>query len=163
VADCFLATLETLSDRTLAAAASFYLTADDWASGVHRMIADLCRHLARDPTFTGLAFLEVFSPDPEAIQWRSEMIAKLATRLRREAPPTRRPSEFAAEASIGAMWGVIHHFVATGRGAQLPVAAPALSYLALAPALGAEAAIDVIVGEYGAAASAPRAQHVLGA
>jgi AcrR family transcriptional regulator len=163
VADCFLATLETLSDRTLAAAASFYLTADDWASGVHRMIADLCRHLARDPTFTGLAFLEVFSPGPEAIQWRSEMIAKLATRLRRGAPPTRRPSEFAAEASIGAMWGVIHHFVATGRGTQLPVAAPALSYLALAPALGAAAAVDVIVGEYGGAAGAPRVQRVPGA
>ena len=151
VADCFLATLETLSDRTLAAAAPFYLTADDWASGVHRMIADLCRRLARDPTFAGLAFLEVFSPGPEAIQWRSEMIAKLATRLRRGAPPARRPSEFAAEASIGAMWGVIHHFVATGRGAQLPVAAPALSYLALAPALGGAAAVDVIVAEAGEA------------
>ncbi len=149
VADCFMATLETLSDRTLAAAAPSYLTADDWASGTHRMIAGLCRRLARDPTFAGLAFLEVFSPDPEAIQWRCEMIAKLATRLRRGAPPARRPSEFAAEASIGAMWGVIHHFVAAGRGAQLPLAAPALSYLALAPALGGAAAVDVIVAEVG--------------
>ena len=113
------------------------------------MIADLCRHLARDPTFTGLAFLEVFSPGPEAIQWRSEMIVKLATRLRRGAPPAQRPSEFAAEASIGAMWGVIHHFVATGRGTQLPAAAPALSFLALAPALGGAAAVDVIVAETG--------------
>jgi AcrR family transcriptional regulator len=149
VADCFLATLETLSDRTLAAAAPFYLTADDWAIGVHRMIAGLCWRLARDPAFASLAFLEVFSPGPEAIQWRSEMIAKLATRLRRGAPPTRQPSEFAAEASIGAMWGVIHHFIASGRGARLPVAAPALSYLALAPALGGAAAVDVIVAEVG--------------
>lgn len=149
VADCFLATLKTLSGHTLSAAAPHYLTADDWASGVHRMVVSLCRHLACDPTFAGLAFLEVFSPGPEAIQWRSEMIAKLATMLRREAPPERRPSEFAAEASIGAMWGVIHHFVATGRGAQLPVAAPVLSYIALAPALGGAAAIDVIVAEVG--------------
>ena len=166
VADCFLTTLETLSDRTLAAAASFYLTADDWASGVHRMIAGLCRQLARDPKFAALAFLEVFSPGPEAIRWRSEMIAKLATRLRRAAPPARRPSEFAAEASIGAMWGVIHHFVATGRGTQLPAAAPALSYLALAPALGAAAAVDVIAAETGkgsGAAGAPRVQRALGA
>ncbi len=166
VADCFLATLETLSDRTLAAAAPSYLTADDWASGVHRMIADLCRHLACAPTFAGLAFLELFSPGPEAIRWRSEMIAKLATRLRRGAPPARRPSEFAAEASIGAMWGVIHHFVATGRGTQLPVAAPALSYLALAPALGGAAAVDVIVTEVDGARCRWRAaglQRALGA
>jgi AcrR family transcriptional regulator len=149
VADCFLATLETLSERILAATAPVYLSADDWASGVHRMIAGLCWHLARDPIFAGLAFLEVFSPGPEAIQWRSDMIAKLATRLRRGAPATRQPSEFAAEASIGAMWGVIHHFVATGRGAQLPTAAPALSYLALAPALGGAPAVDLIVAEVG--------------
>jgi AcrR family transcriptional regulator len=149
VADCFLATLEMLSGRTLAAAAPFYLMADDWASGVHRMIASLCRHLACDPTFAGLAFLEVFSPGPQAIQWRSEMITRLATMLRRGAPSARQPSEFAAEASVGAMWGVIHHFVATGRGAQLPIAAPALSYLALAPALGGAAAVDVIVAEVG--------------
>jgi AcrR family transcriptional regulator len=144
VTDCFLATLETLSDRTLATAAPVYFSADDWASGVHRMIAGLCWYLAHDPMFAGLAFLEVFSPGPEAIQWRSDMIAKLAAKLRRGAPSTRRPSELAAEASIGAMWGVIHHFVATGRGTQLPTAAPALSYLALAPTLGGAAAIDVI-------------------
>ena len=149
VSDCFLATLETLSDRTLAAAAPVYFTAGDWASGIHRMIAGLCWGLARDPTFAGLAFLEVFSPCPEAIQWRSEMIAKLAARLRRGAPAGKRPSEFAAEASIGALWGVIHHFVATGRGGQLPIAAPALSYLALAPALGGAAAVDVILAEAG--------------
>jgi len=157
VADCFLATLEALSDRTLAAAAPLYLTAGDWASGVHRMVADLCRHLARDSTLTCLAFREVFSPAPEAIQWRSEMIAKLATRLRQGAPPAHRPGELAAEASIGAMWGVVEHFVASGRASQLPAAAPALSYLALAPALGAAAAVDVIAAEYGGCARARRA------
>jgi len=147
VADCFLATLGALSARTLATAEPFYLMADDWASGIHRMIARLCQHLAGDPAFAGLAFLEVFSPGSEAIRWRSEMIAKLAAMLQREAPPAQRPTVFAAEASIGAMWGVIHHFVATGRGAQLPVAAPVLSYLALAPALGGAAAVETIVAE----------------
>jgi AcrR family transcriptional regulator len=149
VADCFLATLEMLSGRTLAAAAPFYLAADDWASGVHRMIASLCWQVAGDPTFASLAFLEVFSPGPAAIQWRSEMIAKLATMLRRGAPLAQQPSRFAAEASVGAMWGVIHHFVAIGRGPQLPIAAPALSFLALAPALGGTGAVDVIVAGAG--------------
>jgi AcrR family transcriptional regulator len=147
VADCFLATLDVLSDRTLAAAEPSFLTADSWASGVHRMIASLCQHLAGNPTFAGLAFLEVFSPGSEAIRWRSEMIAKLGAMLRQGAPPAQRPTVFAAEASVGAMWGVIHHFVATERGSQLPVAAPVLSYLALAPALGGAAAVDAIVAE----------------
>lgn len=150
VSDCFLATLETFSGRTLDTAAPLYFAADDWAVGVNRMVLSLCQHLASDPTFASLAFLEVFSPGPEAIQWRSEMIAKLATKLRRGAPPAQQPTQFAAEASIGAMWGVIHHFVATGRGAQLPLAPPVLSYIALAPALGGGAAIDVILAEVSA-------------
>jgi AcrR family transcriptional regulator len=144
VADCFLATLEMLSDRTLAAAEPLYLEAEDWGRGVHRMIARICQHLAGDPTFADLAFLEVFSPGSETVRWRSEMIAKLAAMLRRGAAPEQRPSVFAAEASIGAMWGVVHRFVATGRGARLPAVAPVLSYLALAPALGGSAAVDAI-------------------
>ena len=165
VADCFLATLEMLTGRTLAATAPFYLTADDWASGVHRMVASLCRYLACDPTLTNLAFSAVFSPGLEAIQWRSEMTARLATMLRRGAPTEQQPSRFAAEASVGAIWGVIHHFVAIGRSAQLPIAAPMLSYIALAPALGGEAAVDLILAENGenadadAAPSAGNFQH----
>jgi AcrR family transcriptional regulator len=149
VPDCFLATLGRLSGRTLATAEPSYLIADDWAGGVHGMIASLCRQIARDPAFASLAFVEVFSPDSELIHWRSEMIAKLAAMLRRGAPPAQRPTVFASEASIGAIWGVIHHFVATGRGARLPMAAPVLSYLALAPALGGAAAVDAIVAEVG--------------
>jgi AcrR family transcriptional regulator len=145
VADCFRATLEMLSGRTLAEAEPFYLTSEDWASGVHRMIVRLCQHLAGDPTLANLAFPEGFSPGPEAIEWRSAMIGKRAAMLRRGAPPAQQPTAFAAEASIGAMWGVIHHFVASGSREQLPIAAPVLSYLALAPAIGGAAAIDAMV------------------
>jgi AcrR family transcriptional regulator len=144
---CFLATLDLLSSRILAAAAPAYLAAGDWAIGVHRMIVALCHLLVHDPAFARLAFLEGFTPGPEAFLWRGELIAKLATTLRRRAEPARRPGELAAEASAGAMWTVIHHLVATGRVARLPAVAPVLSYLALAPALGAEAAIKVIVSE----------------
>jgi AcrR family transcriptional regulator len=145
--DCFLATVDTLTGRTLAAAAPAYLTADDWASGVHRMIAALCRHLAHDEALARLAFLEVFSPGAAAVGWRADRISRLARILRRGAGPGRQPTEFEAEASVGAIWGVVHAFVATGRAARLPMAAPTLSYLALAPALGGATAVDVTVAE----------------
>jgi AcrR family transcriptional regulator len=143
--DCFLATLETFSDRSLTAAEPAYLTAADWASGVHNMVVRLCRQLAGDPDFANLAFREIFSPGPEADRWRDGMITKLAALLRRGAPPEQRPTLFTAEASIGAMWAVIRHFVAHGSGEQLPITAPVLSYLALAPAIGGAAAIDAMV------------------
>ena len=145
VEDCFVATLGALSGHTLAAAEPVYLTAEDWASGVHRMVVRLCQHLAGDPTLANLAFGETFSPSAGTNRWRSEMIAKLAAILQRGAPPAQQPNVFAAETSIGAMWGVIHHFIASGSREQLPIAAPVLSYLALAPAIGGTAAVDAMV------------------
>jgi AcrR family transcriptional regulator len=70
VADCFLTTLEALTDRAMATAEASYLGAGDQASGIHRMIVRVCRQLAGDPAFARLAFLEVFSPSPETIRWR---------------------------------------------------------------------------------------------
>ncbi len=147
VQDCFLAMVSMLSGRTLAAAEPAFLTAGDWGRGVHRMVVALCHLLAGDPAFARLAFLDLYSPGEGAIVWRGELIMKLARTLRRRAEPEWQPSEFTAEASVGAMWSVIHHLVAGGRVASLPAAAPVLSYLALAPVLGAATAIDVIVAE----------------
>ncbi len=160
VADCFRATLGNLSSRALATAEPSFLTADSWASGVHRMIAALGRCLARDPAFADLAFLDAFSPDPEVVRWRGEMIVKLAAMLRREAPPALRPTVFAAEASVASMWALIHHFVAGGRAMHLPIAAPVLSYLALAPALGSPAAVDAIVAEVGVGIETPSPERL---
>lgn len=144
VADCFLATVDLLVGRALAHAGAAYMDADDWPVGVHRMIVALCEQLATDPLLAKLAFLEVFSPGREAVAWRAELLAKLARLLRRGAPPAREPSQFAAEASVGAMWGVIHHHIAIGQTARLPAVAPTLSYLALVPAIGPAGAVDAI-------------------
>jgi hypothetical protein len=48
-------------------------------------------------------------------------------------------------ASVGAIWGVVHDHVTSGTAEQLPALAGALSYLALAPALGGDAASQAII------------------
>jgi AcrR family transcriptional regulator len=146
VAECFLAMVDLLGSRALEAAAPAYLSTDDWPTGVHRMIAHLCEQLAAEPVLARLAFQEIFVPGAAAVGWRAAFHARLANLLHRSADPAERPSEFAAEASIGAIWGVIHYHVATGHTARLPLVSPTLSYLALAPAVGPEAAIDAIAG-----------------
>jgi AcrR family transcriptional regulator len=158
--DCFLATLGILSGRALTTAEPSFLSAGTWASGVNRMIGDVARFLARDRSFADIAFREAFSPDLALNRWRSEMIAKLGAMLGREAPPALRPSALASEASIGAMWGVIHHFVTVGRAGRLPTAAPVLSFIALAPVLGGEAAVDAIVAEAGGGLETPSPERL---
>jgi hypothetical protein len=54
----------------------------------------------------------------------------------------------AAEASVGAVWGIVHRHVATGRAQQLPRSAPVLSFMALAPAIGAREAVREITAEH---------------
>jgi hypothetical protein len=115
----------------------------------------LCAHIATEPVLARLGFIEVFALGPDGMLCRERAIAGIAESFRASAPAGQRPSELAAEASIGAVWGVIHHHVALGRARQLPSIAGVLSYLALAPAIGAERAVEAIVAEREAMRASP--------
>jgi hypothetical protein len=155
VTHCFLASLELLVKRTLMRALRQGATADTWPGGLHRALMAFCTSVARDPAFARLSFIEVFAPGTPGIRFRARLIVAVADRLRRSAPPGQQPSELAAEASVGAALGILHHQIAAGRAGQLPRLAPLLSYLMLAPAIGAPAAVDAIreeqeqIGAYG--------------
>jgi hypothetical protein len=56
---------------------------------------------------------------------------------------------------VGAVWGIVQHHVALGRAHQLPRITEVLSYLALAPAIGGEQAVDAIVAEHEAMRDSP--------
>jgi AcrR family transcriptional regulator len=147
VTDCFLAALELLIRRAVAYAVREGATADTWPAGLHRAMVAFCTYLARDATFARLGFVEVFAPGTPGIQFRTRLITAVADRLRRSAPARQRPSELAAEASVGAALGILHHYIAVGRTDRLPRAAPTLSFIMLAPAIGAEAAAEAIRAE----------------
>ena len=148
VQGCFIAALERLTERALAHAVPAGAGARTWPGGLHRALCSLCASIAADPVLARLGFIEVFAPGPDGMLYRERAIAGIAESLRISAPAGQRPSELAAEASIGAVWGVIHHHVALGRAHQLPSITGVLSYLALAPAIGAEQAVQAIVAEH---------------
>lgn len=52
--------------------------------------------------------------------------------------------DLALEASVGAIWGIVHQQVTRGAAKRLPELAGYAGYLALAPAIGGEAAVEVI-------------------
>jgi AcrR family transcriptional regulator len=149
VTDCFLAALELLIRRAVAYAVRQGATADTWPAALHRALVAFCTYVARDPAFARLGFVEVFAPGTPGIRFRTRLIVAVADRLRRSAPARQRPSELAAEASVGAALGILHHYIAVGRANQLPRAAPTLSFMMLAPAIGAPAAAEAIRAEQG--------------
>lgn len=144
VTHCFLASLELLVKQTLMRALRQGETADTWPGGLHRALVAFCTSVARDPAFARLGFIEVFAPGTPGIRFRARLIAAVADRLRRSAPLGQQPSELAAEASVGAVLGILQHHIAAGRASQLPRLAPLLSFLMVAPAIGAPAAVDAI-------------------
>lgn len=148
VEGCFMGAVEHLTNRALSDAATASSAGADWPGGVHRALSALCAYIAVDPLFARLAFVEVFALGPDGVRFRETGMARLTESFRASAPGAQRPSRLAAEASVGAIWGVVHHHVANGASNRLPSIAPQLSFLALAPALGAQAAVRAILAEH---------------
>jgi AcrR family transcriptional regulator len=147
VQDCFFAAVELLIARALARAARAGADGRDWPTGLVRTLRTLCVLVAQDPVLARLGFVEGLAPGPEGVRHREHLIAAAAKGFRAGAPLAQRPSRLAAEASIGAVWGVIQRHIAAGRLRRLPQIAPVLSYLALAPAIGAPQALEAIAAE----------------
>lgn len=143
VEDCFLAALELRVATALECAASD-ATGQGWPEKVCRTMGALCARVAGDPALAALAFVEILAAGPAAMRCREGMTVTIAERFRASAPPAQRPSSAAAETSVSAVWGVIHSSVTSGRAQQLPRIAASLSYLVLAPAIGAPSAIEAI-------------------
>ncbi len=145
--DCFLAAIEARTGQALAHAARVGASQGDWQTGVCHALATLCGLLARDERLATLAFVEVFASGPAGIRRRARLLAGVAAGLGASAPADQRPTAVAAEASLGAIWGLAYQEISAGRAERMPETASALAFLALAPAIGAEAAVEAIRAE----------------
>jgi AcrR family transcriptional regulator len=143
VEDCFLAALELRTARAVENAAA-QAGDRDWTGGVYRTVASLCMRIACDPALAKLAFVDVFAPGSQGLRCRESIVKTIAELLTAGAPPLHRPSELAAEASAGAVWGILHDYVTAGRVHELPRIAASISFLALAPTVEAPAVMEAI-------------------
>lgn len=148
VEGCFIAALEERTERALAYAATASAGGRDWPGGLYRALSALCAYLAADPLFARLAFVEVFALGPVGLRCRTRVMTNVAEGFRASAPAARRPSPLVAEASLGAAWGIVHQHVAHSATHRLPQIAAQLSFMALAPSLGAQNAVHAIREEH---------------
>jgi AcrR family transcriptional regulator len=147
VGECFLASLELLSAQALARALRESEGAPSWPAAVCQAIRALLCQIAEDRVFARAAFVEVFAAGPAGIERRAALIRSFAALLARRAPRGRRPSPLVAEAIVGAVWSIAHRHVARDRARALPSFAGHAAYLALAPIIGAEEAVEVVLAE----------------
>jgi AcrR family transcriptional regulator len=142
--DLLAAALESSGAQLIAASLPSARRAPDPLTAVRVGLEAGCGFLAAEPDFAKLRHVGVYSAGPTAIAIRNRSGALLLDVLLEpilsdvsELPPV------ALEATVGAIYGVFYSEILAGRTAQLPEVGPLLTYLALAPMLGAERAAEV--------------------
>jgi AcrR family transcriptional regulator len=124
---------------------------EDWPRAIAAGLRALVDYLASEPAHAHLNLVDTFAASPEAIEIRNASMRAFATYLQpgyalaADESPSEVPA-IAAEAITGGVWQVMHHYVENECIAHLPQAVPQLTYFALTPFIGPDAA-TAIAGE----------------
>jgi AcrR family transcriptional regulator len=147
-ADLLEAALESSGAQLIAASLPSAQRAPDPLMAVRVGLEAGCGFLAAEPDFAWLRNIGVYSAGPAALAIRNRSGSQLLDALLE--PILADLSELPTvplEATLGAIFGVLYTEVLAGRTAQLPEAAPLLTYLALAPMIGTGRAAEVATAD----------------
>jgi AcrR family transcriptional regulator len=147
VEDCFVAAMEQRAGEATTQAARAQTAGRTWSGGLYRAISALCDQIAADPLLASVCLADNFTPGSSGARVRGQLIAILAEQLADSAPVAERPSLLVAEASSGAVWALFHHHVVRAIAQSAPQVAATLAFMALAPVIGARAAVAAISSE----------------
>jgi AcrR family transcriptional regulator len=142
---CFLAALELLSAEALTLTHRVAQGARDWPDAMRRIIEAWLCHIARNPTYARVAFVEIFATGLAGMRLGDQLLARITELFASSAPSSQRPSRVVAEAIVGAVWGLTYDQIVCGEAHRLPELVEYATYLALAPVTGAEEAVERIV------------------
>jgi TetR/AcrR family transcriptional regulator len=158
--DCFLQALDMIGDQLLAIAAKPQLVSSDWPHAVRTVLAELLSYLAEHPLQARALAQEAFFAGPEALERNLELSHAIATLLT-EGAPGPAPCNLITEAIAGALWHTIRCQVTAGRIQLLAALSDHLTYIVLAPFIGADTAAQMLIEEgprVGASAGAADAE-----
>jgi AcrR family transcriptional regulator len=144
---CFLDVLDRIGLEALVCAKKASRSSEDRLVGVYRGITALMGLVAADPVFARVAFVELLAVGADGVQRIERLLGTITGLFLDSLPESTRPSELAAAASVGAVWGLVHHHVTQGATQLLPGLADYATYMALAPVIGAQAAVQVILAD----------------
>jgi AcrR family transcriptional regulator len=144
--DAFLTVCREVGESALAPAVEAFQAAPTWPQAAHDSITALLQFIAADPVFARIAFFEILTGGPAAIDLAEGILDSFGLLF---APGHEQHPEVPAvvsEAIVGGLWNILQYEIGHGRGAQLPDLAPELIYITLEPFLGGEEAARVARG-----------------
>lgn len=144
--EAFLAAFDAEAARAIDATQSAFDDASAWSDGIGAGLRALLDHLARRPAFARLALVELPAAGDAAQQHWAHLLNAFSGLLRpgRERAPEVPP--IILQAISGGVWSSIHRQYTTSHPTELPALAAPLTYVALAPFVGAREAAAVARG-----------------
>jgi AcrR family transcriptional regulator len=141
--DAFLAAYDVVVAQLLAAVQSAYDKEEGFAARVRAGLEAFLEFLAREPAFARMCIVEALAAGPDAVARRNSAMAAFADVIEENARVLGTPIEpqpITGEAIVGGIYEVVYTRIVRGDIRQLPELLPDLTYCALLPYLGAEAA-----------------------
>jgi AcrR family transcriptional regulator len=143
------ALLSAFDDRIQGArrkASKAFLAAPTWPDAARATIKALLELVAEDPIFARLAFFDILTAGPAAIEKAEESLDTFEAMLVPGFQTHPHVPTVIGEAIIGGIWNVIQHEVAYGRAAKLVELTDELTYITLVPFLNAKGAAHLASG-----------------
>jgi AcrR family transcriptional regulator len=117
-----------------------------WPDSVRASFGAACAFFAAEPELAHLRQVAVYAAGPDAIAHRDAVGTEIFREMLSGAEALE-VDPVAREAVVGALYSVIHRQIRTQGAASAPELAPLLTYIALAPFIGAERACEVANGD----------------
>jgi AcrR family transcriptional regulator len=150
----FLTAFQEARKRVLNPAVHAFQSAPTWPQAIRDAITTLLQFTAQDHIFARLAFFEILTGGPAAIELAEQNLDAASTMFTPGYEEHPDVPQVIAEAIIGGLWNVIQYEIGHGRAMQLPQLASELTYIALTPFLGPAQAAEV--AQAARSAAAPR-------
>jgi AcrR family transcriptional regulator len=143
--DAFLTVCREATKRALAPPTQAFQAAPTWPEAVHDSIAALLQFIAGDPIFARLAFFEILTGGPAAIDLAENALDAFGIMFQPGHEQHPHVPQVVSEAIVGGFWNIMQHEIGHGRATQLPQLATELTYIALTPFLGAQEAAEIAI------------------
>jgi AcrR family transcriptional regulator len=141
---CFLALLDEFVAEAMEAVRNAVDRADDWPQAVHLGVRQLVEYFVAHEALSRMAFIDIFDVGPGMVGRMTRSIEDFTKLLDELGPAPRRGPLVAREAITGAIWGIVSSYTEHDRVRQLPRLVDQLSFVVLAPYIGAKQAIATI-------------------
>jgi AcrR family transcriptional regulator len=141
VEECFVEAANHLLAETFARVAATTEENEAWGPAIQSMMLVLCQAIASDGALQKLGFVELFKPGVPGVAACNQSVERLYDLIVGETLGAELSRDPSAEASAGAIWGILH-CMAVDQGHCRPTQVDAtLSLLAMAPLVAVESPV----------------------